>query len=622
MPPSAEPAADPLRSYAEREARFGAGRARHEARTRALERVRLATAIGVAMALALAHPASGAVAVAWMATAGGCAITFLVAVVAHGRARDDAGRAERLERVNRLAAKRALRAWDEIPLSPASAPPHDHPYADDLDIFGRASLWQLLPQVSAAPARDVLRGWLLAPATPAVARERQRAVAELAGRIDLRDALGSFALTVPDVRPSTIEAWGAHVADDARLSAGPALVVASFAVPVVTISSIAAAFVVPPDNTAAALAVAAASALAALVLSAVTARRSHALFSRFVARADTFELYAGAFDLVAVERFQSPLLVRLFAEMGAGQRPASDQLRRLGRLVQLANTRYSPMLHLPVQLLTLWDLHVARGLERWSRECGPHTARWFAALGELESLAALGALAHANPDWCQPDVIEGEAHAPRLSARALGHPLLAPDVRVPNDLELGPPGSFMLITGSNMSGKSTLLRAIGANAVLAQAGAPACAAELRLTPLATCTSMRVRDSLAEGLSLFMAELVRLKAMVDAARARDGGRAQLFLLDELLQGTNSAERRLAARVIIGHLLQTGAIGAVTTHDLALADAPELRAAAHAFHMSEAISTDPTEPALRFAYELRPGLSTSVNAMLLLERMGLK
>jgi DNA mismatch repair ATPase MutS len=209
----------------------------------------------------------------------------------------------------------------------------------------------------------------------------------------------------------------------------------------------------------------------------------------------------------------------------------------------------------------------------------------------------------------------------QLTAQQAGHPLLAPDTRVDNDVSLGGPGSFLLVTGSNMAGKSTFLRTLGTNIVLAQAGGPVCARAFRMPPLALCTSMRVVDSLERGVSTFLAEVLRLKQVVDSASAENGDFTLCYLLDEILQGTNTAERQIAARRVIRFLLAHGAIGAVSTHDLTLADAPDLAAAAQAVHFSETLTAGPEGPVMSFDYKLRPGLATSSNALRLVELLGL-
>ena len=205
----------------------------------------------------------------------------------------------------------------------------------------------------------------------------------------------------------------------------------------------------------------------------------------------------------------------------------------------------------------------------------------------------------------------------------MAHPLLPSDAAVGNDVEVGPVGTFLFVTGSNMSGKSTLLRAIGVNSVLAQMGGPVSAAEMRLPPVLVASSMRVQDSLDQGVSYFMAELRRLKAIVDRADQTEARKTRplLYLLDEILQGTNTSERRVAARQVILHLLRSGAIGAVSTHDLTLADAPDLAVASVPVHLTESFTDGADGPAMDFDYTLRPGIATSTNALKLMALVGL-
>ncbi len=265
--------------------------------------------------------------------------------------------------------------------------------------------------------------------------------------------------------------------------------------------------------------------------------------------------------------------------------------------------------------------HVWWALEGWQRRHGPRVRAWLDALAEVEALAALAGLAHDHPDWAWPTVEPG---ADRLVADGLTHPLLPPSRAVANDVVVGPPGRLLFVTGSNMSGKSTLLRAIGLGAVLAQAGAPVPATRWRMPPLDPVTSMRLQDSLEDGVSFFMASLARLTLVIERARAstRDAARpATLFLLDELLSGTNTAEREVAVRAVVGHLAACRVIGALTSHDLGLADAPELRAHAECVHFSETIDAQGDAPAVRFDYRLRPGVATSRNALALMRAVGL-
>jgi DNA mismatch repair ATPase MutS len=306
---------------------------------------------------------------------------------------------------------------------------------------------------------------------------------------------------------------------------------------------------------------------------------------------------------------------------------------RLERLTVLADARFG-LTHFFVQVLFLWDFHLGVRFERWREHAGGAARGWLEALGEAEALSALAALAHAQPDWAFPEVDPG---LDGFDARDLGHPLIPDSRRVGNDVTVGPPGTFLLVTGSNMSGKTTLLRSIGANAVLAWAGGPACARELRLPPVRLATSIAVEDSLEEGVSFFLAELLRLKAVVAEAEraaaestgagagATDGARV-LYLLDEVLRGTNSAERRVAVQRVVGRLVALGAIGAVTTHDLELLREDEplggLERAARPIHFRETIRPRPDGGAeMTFDYVARPGLATTTNALRLLEAVGL-
>jgi DNA mismatch repair ATPase MutS len=333
-----------------------------------------------------------------------------------------------------------------------------------------------------------------------------------------------------------------------------------------------------------------------------------------------FRTYADLFALVESQSFEAAALRALQQRLTAGHLRADQQLRRLGRRMPLADFRMF-LLFAPIQWLTLWTFHVLWLLERWQRDAGASVRRWLDALGEFEALAAFATALHDHPDWSLPQIVEdGEAV---LRAEQLGHPLLPPATVVRNDLQVGPPGTFLLVTGSNMSGKSTLLRAIGVNVALAQAGAPVCATRMSLPPVEIATCMRVQDSLEQGVSYFMAELQRLKLVVDRARAVRGscGRTLLYLLDEILHGTNTAERQVAARQVIRHLIDLGAIGAVSTHDLTLADAPDLAAARRAVHFTEQFVRGPDGPRMSFDYRLRPGLATSTNALRLMEIVGL-
>jgi hypothetical protein len=338
-------------------------------------------------------------------------------------------------------------------------------------------------------------------------------------------------------------------------------------------------------------------------------------FNRAFSRGNAARSDAAMFAVVCGRQFTSTMLGGLrHATAGADR-----QMLRLQKLMELADIRLTTLIHFPLNALTLWDFHVLFALERWQAGAGRLARRWFEAVGELEAVSALAGLRHDEPGWALPEFTD----EPVIDARGLGHPLIRDGVRVDNDVRLGPPSTFLFVTGSNMSGKSTLLRAIGANVVLAQAGGPVCATSLRMPHVRLQTSMRVQDSLQEGVSYFMAALRRLKEILEEAGGAPEARAGvlLYLLDELLQGTNTAERQIAVRTVLTQLLESGAIGAVTSHDLSLADADELRGVAVPVHFTEHFEEGPDGLTMTFDYRLRPGVATSRNALKLMKMIGL-
>ncbi|HXM57324.1 MAG TPA: DNA mismatch repair protein MutS [Candidatus Dormibacteraeota bacterium] len=564
----------------------------------------LAAAAGAAIGLWRGWPVLAVPAVAALAA-------FAVLVRQHGRLAARHRRAVLREQVNREALLRLARDWAGLPQRPAEPPPipADHPYAADLDVAGRASLLQLLDSTTTPMGGATLAGWLLAPAAPGAIRERQAAVTELAPALDLREELQLLGRLRggADPDPEPFLRW----AESGRLPAGwRALRAWSWAGPALALllAVLWLTHVLPLPLW---IPVLAANAAVALGLGAGV----EAVLAPVRAHQGALAAYGGQLGLLAGAPLEAALLRRLQEAASADGLPAPRQLARLDAIVGWAVPPASAQ-YLLLQTLFLWNVHVLAALERWRSRAGTRAREWLTALGELEALAALAGLAHAHPAWAFPEL---DPEAGRLEAVALGHPLIEPARRVDNDVTLGPPGTVLLVTGSNMSGKSTLLRALGTNAALAAAGAPVCAARLALPPLRVWTSMRVADSLEQGVSHFLAELRRLKQVVEASEA--GGPMVCYLLDEVLQGTNTAERQIAARAILAHLAERRAIGAVSTHDLTLADDSATAQVVRHVHFRETIVRAGGRPSMTFDYRLRPGPATSTNALLLMELIGL-
>jgi len=609
----------PVAVYAERAERFDGEAAERLGTVRLYGRLRLAVfAAAVVGAWWLFASERGGAAWLLLATS---AFVFAVLVARQRAAWRRMRRSELMADFNREGIARVERRWADLPSAPGGAAYRDHDYAVDLDLFGHASLLRLLSVCGTAPGWKTLQAWLLGGADSDTIALRQEAAREMAGALGFRDRLAAEGRLVASRdtgdADASVDRFLRWAEGDSWFLRHGWLRIASLALAPVNLTAI----------TLHALGAVPTPVLAwPLVISAlVLAPRSKALHSAF-AEADDGEsvrrygpLLRHIHDTPLQSRYAVAIRQRLGEgpEVAHGARAAHAEITTLRRLLDMADARRSPLLHFPLALVLHWDVLVLAALEHWKARCGHRVRDWLDAVGEAETLAALAALAADHPDWTMPVLDPG---ARTVQARALGHPLLAPVVSVPNDVEIGPAGSFLLVTGSNMSGKSTLLRAVGLNAVLAQAGGPVCADELRMPPLRVVTSMRVDDSLAEGVSYFMAGLQRLKMVVEAARSPGGANDRtLYLLDEILQGTNSAERRIAARTVLRHLLETDAIGAVTTHDLSLADAEDLVARAVAVHFTE--SVDDGGEGLTFDYRLRPGIATSTNALKLLEMAGL-
>ncbi len=613
-------AASPRDEYQVRFERHEARRGGAARRSLVLSNVRAATFMAIVATLVLFEELSGPG--AWLVLGLGVALGagFAGLVVVHRRVR----RAERREQAFAQLAREGLlrleRDWSQLESTLPAAerkpeePGPDHAYARDLSVFGRASLVRLLGPVTSERGRALLRSWLLEPAGPEVVAARQGAVRELATRVDFRAEL---AVRGRLDGPETLEGLGRFFTWS-EAQPGEAAIgvrIGTWILPPLLIGGLVGYFVAgwPPWWIL--------PAAAQFEVLRRTRRGVADTLAGSAAGGPPLRALVPQLEVAEAEAWTAPALVALGDRLGHGEDAAHRHLGRLSALLDTVESRRNAFYAMLAPVLLL-DLHLASALTRWRAVHG-HSARdWIEALGEIEALSALATLAHDHPDWAHPRFEPGAAS---LDAARLGHPLLRPDRCVRNDVSVGPSGRFLLVTGSNMSGKSTLLRALGSNAVLAAAGAPVCADALTLPPVRVHTAMVVQDSLAEGISLFMAELLRIKSIVEAAADGDGGEGPvLYLLDEILHGTNTAERRTAARGVLRHLLQTSAIGAVSTHDLTLADAEDLVRAAEPVHFREdVVRGDGSAGATRltFDYRLREGIATTRNALKLLEAVGL-
>lgn len=534
------------------------------------------------------------------------AAAFVVLAVAHARVLNARDRARTAVSFYERALARVGGAWMGTGRSGAELAPADHLFAADLDVFGRASLFELLATSRTHAGDATLARWMLAPAPPDVISARQAAVTELAPRLDLRERVAVLGDAVRlAVHLEVLTRWSRAPLE----LRGRGIRVLLAAVAAGTAGSLVWAFW--SGRTPIVLIV---FAVAQLALAAWYKTRVAAVVAAVDEPAHDLAVLAGLLGALEREPLTSPLLRQLQERIATNGRPASAEIARLSALVAMLSSR-SNLMFAAVAGLLMWGTQWAFAIEAWRARAGVHVPDWLEAIGEFEALLALSAFAAEQPGTTMP-VVEP---APRsaLDARGLAHPLLGSGA-VANDVALdaaaGP--ALLIVSGSNMSGKSTLLRAIGVNAVLAGMGGPVRAMSFRMTPLDIGASIRVTDSLADGRSRFMAEVLRLKGVVDLATARGG--AVLFLLDEILSGTNSHDRRIGAEAVLTSLVASGAIGLATTHDLALGEIAAARTgAAVNVHFEDSFE----EGALVFDYRLKPGIVRTSNALRLMRAAGI-
>jgi MutS domain V len=476
-----------------------------------------------------------------------------------------------------------------------------HIYADDLDLFGPDSLYQLLCAARTQMGENILAAWLLAPADIETIHARQACVAELRDRLKLRETMAIEGDSVRiDLHPQMLDAWARAPNRLARPwihLAAPLLAVLALA----AIGAWAVWGVLFPLLAVIAIEAAVAYALREPIRAAISTVES------------AFEDLKGLSILLnrlETERFDSAPLQALQAKLSSHSLRASTAISRLATIVGFVEARRNPILA-PFMLLLMYPLQTAMAAERWRSAHGAGIHGWLQALGEFEALISLARYAFEHPSDPFPQFVDG---APIFKAAQLGHPLIPASARVCNDVDISPVTRVLLVSGSNMSGKSTLLRTIGINTVLAMAGAPVRADSLELVPLQIGASIRINDSLHEGSSRFYAEITRLRQLFEPMRL-----PLLFLLDELLQGTNSADRRVGAQGLIQALIRRGAIGVISTHDLALTDIAGLEAAGvvENVHFQDEL----VDGRLEFDFKLRPGIVTKSNGIELMRSVGL-
>ncbi|HEY0749485.1 MAG TPA: hypothetical protein VGD63_22480 [Steroidobacteraceae bacterium] len=532
-------------------------------------------------------------------------IAFIAVLLYHQRIRGVRTQAQRAVQFYRAGIERLTDQWGGKGTPGTRFEDPHHTYAADLDLFGVGSLYELLCAARTQTGENILASWLLAPADLRTIRARHLAIADLRPRLAFQESMAIEGESLKiDLHPEILNAWAqAPNGLESRWIRLGAPLLAGLAV-----GAIAAWFiwgVLYP--------------LLAVILVELAVvywlrRPIHAAVTTVESAFEDLRGLAVLLKRIEAERFEAAPLQRLQSKLSSHSLGASAAISRLTTIVNFVEARRNPLL-VPFMLLLLYPLQTALAAERWRSAHGAVIRSWLEVLGEFEALISVARYAYEHSEDPMPEFLEGP---PLFRAAGIGHPLIPAAVRVCNDLGFSEKTRVLLVSGSNMSGKSTLLRTVGINTVLAMAGAPVLARSLQLTPLQLGASIRINDSLHEGSSRFYAEIKRLRQLFEPTQL-----PLLFLLDELLQGTNSVDRRIGAQGLIRALLKKGAIGLISTHDLALTDIdvtgiPGLaQGAIQNVHFQDEL----VEGRLKFDFKLQPGVVTKSNGIELMRSIGL-
>ena len=547
----------------------------------------------------------------WL-TLGVFVVAFAGSAAWHRRVRRSSTRHAAWKRIKSIHVARLTHDWANIPQPPDVAMESEHPFAADINLTGQRSVHHLLDTSSSHGGCARLRSWLLNPLdTPEAVRERQQIVRELAPLSGFRDRLNLHGILLGGQQQAR---WSADKVADWLMEESPSrLTPWVWGLGLLAFANLALAVLytlghLPPLWTA--------TLLVYLALYTYKHRETGSLFAHAYQLERVLRHLRAV--LVFLENFPYARTPHLAGLCEPYWRPASQpsaSLRQIVRIAGAAGVQQSHLLGFLVNIVVPWDLFFADRLNRykvWAKDTLPvWIDRWY----DLEALSSLATHSYLNPDCTFPEIVSHEG-GPVLQARALGHPLLPENVRVHNDFSFDRPGEIALITGSNMSGKSTFLRTLGANLCLAYAGAAVHAEKLRAVPMRLFTCIQVADSVTDGISYFYAEVRRLKALLTALNAEDEP-PLLYLIDEIFRGTNNHERLAGSRDYIRALAKGRGVGVISTHDLELIGMAEDVPGIHNFHFREEIS----DGRMVFDYRLRPGPCPTTNALKIMRMAGL-
>lgn len=485
--------------------------------------------------------------------------------------------------------------------------PKDHSYAKDLDIFGRASLFQYINRTTSDIGGSRLADWLLTPAEKSVIKERQAAINELSSKKEWLQGLQAFGKeqSIRDITRHRLDDWLKEpgIFSDFRHWQWIRYILPAIILTVLYLNI----FNDLPNR------ILNIFLLSYAVIAYFISRKVSLLHQQLSKMVDELEVLLDSIKHIENAGFTSPLLQQLQSAYLQQKTSASYELKGLKKILERLDLRYNPVVFIPLDILLMWDLQQVLDLEKWKKNNTHNVVQWFDVSGEFEALNSLATIKFNHPSWVFPELSNKDFY---LEGKQIGHPLIAENKRVVNDILIQEKGELMLVTGSNMAGKSTYLRSIGINIVLAMAGAPVCAREFMLSPVQLISSMRIADNLEESTSTFYAELKKLKTIIDKVNA---GENLFILLDEILRGTNSLDRHTGSAALIKQLIKHNAVGIIATHDVELAemkkDYPDNILN---YHFDAQVNNEE----LFFDYILKHGICTSLNASILMKKIGIE
>jgi hypothetical protein len=485
--------------------------------------------------------------------------------------------------------------------------PETHDYAKDMDIFGRASLFQYINRCTTEQGNKLLAEWLLKPSNAEAIIQKQKAVKELAPQLEWRQQLQSFGKSqrISIATERKIEQW---VHQPAVFISNRYWQLLRFLLPSIS-------FVFLGLHLAGIMEASFFYPLIAMMLTVSfgISKRVMPFYLQLDKIAPQLESLSAGIRWIEKADFKTELLITLKNKYTDGRIPTSQSVKNLKKILDRLDIRLNPLVFLPLNTFLFWDLQQVFALEKWKKRNEEHIGDWFQALAEIESLSSLGNLSFNHPHWVFPAITSQPGV---FLAESLGHPLIPADKLVSNSFATEGTGRLNLITGSNMAGKSTFLRAVGVNTVLAMMGAPVCASALTVSHTKLMSSMRVSDNLEENTSTFYAELKKLKEVIEEVYKNQ---SVFLLLDEILRGTNSADRQAGSKALIKQLIHHNAAGLIATHDLELAKlADTFPGKIHNYHFDVQVADDE----LYFDYKLKKGVCQSMNASLLMKKIGIE